>query len=401
MRQWRHPPAAAQDEGLRLALLRGIYDQNRAQAVPPGLRRLARHGEHRARLRRLAIPVALLAAIPAAMIFAAWNSWSFSGRPLPALLSSLAAGPRQGPSPVDPSHPAFLPLPENAVPPARLASEARASRAATAATAGEADSLAEVAPLLSGKEDLKNLFGLSVKTIVIDAGHGGHDPGAVGRMGTLEKDVTLDIARRLKARLEGSGAYRVLLVRDADSFVSLRQRAAFANAHPTDLFVSIHVNFLPGSSTNAVEAYYFGRHRDARTRRVAERENQGSDYALSEFEDILRNMQDALKLQQAKALAHSIQGSMLARIRAEPRAVMDNGVRPAPFVVLLGVKAPAVLVEIGSLSSPEAERNLGQEAYREQIASYVVAGITDHLDQQTAQEDQTHGKEQGRLAQRQ
>ena len=263
------------------------------------------------------------------------------------------------------------------------------------------DRLADDLPLLSSKENLKNLFGLSVKTIVVDAGHGGHDSGAVGRLGTLEKDVTLDIARRLKAKLERTGAYRVLLVRDSDVFVPLRQRAAFANDNPTDLFLSIHVNFLPGSKINAVEAYYFGRHRDARTRLMAERENRDSDYALSDFEGIVRNMQDALKLQEAKALAYSIQDTLLARIKAGRQAVMDNGVRPAPFVVLLGVKAPAVLVEIGSLSSPEAERNLGREDYREQIASYMVAGIAGHLDQQPAKEDDDHGKDEGRTAQRQ
>lgn len=380
IRQWRPRRAAA--GGLREDLLRGVYEQNRAQGGKTGSPRPARPRSGGGPRRNLAIPLALTAALATVVILAGSSPRGLAliEAPPPVPAGELALG--LPPPPLTPIHAAF-PAP------------------AAPARDGEAGGLAEVAPLLSGKEDLKSLFGLSVKTIVVDAGHGGHDPGAVGRMGTLEKDVTLDIARRLKAKLEESGAYRVLLVRDGDVFVPLRERAAFANARPTDLFLSIHVNFMPGSATNAVEAYYFGRHRDARTRLVAERENQGSDYALSEFEDVLRNMQNTLKLQEAKALAHSIQGSMLAHIRADRQAVMDNGVRPAPFMVLLGVRAPAVLVEIGSLSSPEAERNLGREAYREQIASYVVAGIADHLDQQTAKEDHDHGKDEGTLAQRQ
>jgi N-acetylmuramoyl-L-alanine amidase len=258
--------------------------------------------------------------------------------------------------------------------------------------------LADVAPLVSGAVNLKSLFGLSVRNIVIDAGHGGRDSGTIGKSGTQEKNITLDVARRLKKKLEANMGYNIRLVRDDDVFVPLIERADFANSQATDLFVSIHVNYLPSTSTNAVETYYFGRHEDARTRQLAERENQGSEYSLSDFEGIMRSMQDTIKLQESKALAQSIQGSLLKSIRAHSQRVLDNGVRTAPFLVLLGVKSPSVLVEIGSLSSPDTERNLSKDTYRDEIATYVVAGIRDYLNKQHPEELRIHEKNEGRLA---
>lgn len=260
--------------------------------------------------------------------------------------------------------------------------------------------LTELAPLSSPDASLKQLFGLGVRTIVIDAGHGGRDPGALGTLGTHEKDITLDVAQRLRDRLAALGNYHVVLVRESDVFVPLWERAAFANQHGADLFVSIHVNYLPRVSTNAVETYYFGHYQDERTRKLAELENRGSDYSLSEFEALVRNMQDTLKLQESRTLAHAIQENLLTNMRARDQRVLDNGVRTAPFVVLLGVKAPSVLVEIGSLSSAEAERHLRREAYRDEIATYLAAGIVEYLNLQRPQEYRSH-EDQDQLAQRQ
>lgn len=260
--------------------------------------------------------------------------------------------------------------------------------------------LTDLAPLSSADASLKQLFGLGVRTIVIDAGHGGRDPGAVGTLGSHEKDITLDVALRLRDRLAALGNYRVVLVRESDVFVPLWERAAFANQHGADLFVSIHVNFLPRVSTNAVETYYFGHYQDERTRKLAELENQGSDYSLSEFEALVRNMQDTLKLQESRSLAHAIQENLLASMRARDQRVLDNGVRTAPFVVLLGVKSPSVLVEIGSLSSPEAERNLRRETYRDEIATYLAEGLVEYLNLQRPQEYRSN-EDQDQLAERQ
>lgn len=259
--------------------------------------------------------------------------------------------------------------------------------------------LDDLAPLSSQDTPLKQLFGLGVHTIVIDAGHGGRDPGALGDLGTHEKDITLDVALRLRDRIVALGDYRVLLVRESDVFVPLWERAAFANQHEADLFVSVHVNYLPRVSTNAVETYYFGHYEDERTRKLAELENQGSDYSMSEFEELVRNMQDTLKLQESRALAHAIQDKLLSNIRASKQRVLDNGVRTAPFVVLLGVKSPSVLVEIGSLSSADAERSLRRETYRDEIANYLAEGIVDYLNLQRPQEYRID-EDQDQLAER-
>ena len=400
--------------GQRSAILRGVYDDNRRlreAAAPAGAR------------TRAPVPSGRLAGRLALLMFLVGGpllyAWAPSGQAVMALFAPAAgpgelaaaspagaslkasfapSGSLERPAPAPDARPEPLsPVPAAAIPPApTLARVANANDAAV-----RARELADVAPLVSGTENVKNLFGLSVRNIVIDAGHGGHDPGAIGKRGMQEKDITLDVARRLKKKLEENTAYRIRLVRDDDVFVPLNERASFANGQDTDLFVSIHVNYLPSTSTNAVETYYFGRHQDARTRKLAERENQGSEYSLSEFEGVMRNMQDTIKLQESKALAHSIQGSLLKSIRAQNKRVLDNGVRTAPFVVLLGVKAPSVLVEIGSLSSPEAEKSLGEERYRDEIATYVVAGINQYLNEQLPEEHRIHDKDKSRLAERQ
>jgi len=398
--------------GQRSAILRGVYDENRrlegaGERIPP-----KRPAQERRIVGRLLLLI-LLAGVP--LVYA----WAPSGANMLALLSpdvlehgSSTVPPLAGatletsftaraPSsagdlaPQTPPSPVPAAVIRDAAPPMTRSDEAAADAQAPA------PGLAAVAQLTSDTVNLKTLFGLSVRNIVIDAGHGGRDPGAIGKHGMQEKDITLDVARRLKQKLEQNAAYRIRLVRDDDVFVPLNERAAFANGQDTDLFVSIHVNYLPSTSTNAVETYYFGRHEDARTRKLAERENQGSEYSLSEFESVVRNMQDTIKLQESKALAHSIQGTLLKSIRARSQRVLDNGVRTAPFVVLLGVKAPSVLVEIGSLSSPQAEESLSSERYRDEIASYVVAGITQYLNEQLPEERRIHDKDKNRLAERQ
>jgi N-acetylmuramoyl-L-alanine amidase len=235
---------------------------------------------------------------------------------------------------------------------------------------------------------VRELFGLSIKTIVIDAGHGGHDPGAIGKTtGIQEKDVTLDIARRLREKLGRDGKYRVMLVRDSDTFLALNERAAYANSRETDLFISIHVNYVAGTSSNAIETYYFGQYQDVRSRALAQRENEYSSYAISEFEQLLKGMQDSVKLNESKKLADAIQASLLGNIRRQDPAVLDTGVKTAPFAVLLGVKAPSILAEVSNLSSPEAERSLASARYRDAVAAHIASGVNDYLNHQPQEAD--------------
>jgi N-acetylmuramoyl-L-alanine amidase len=226
---------------------------------------------------------------------------------------------------------------------------------------------------------LKSLFGLDVRTIVIDPGHGGRDPGTSGRLGTREKDVTLDVALRLRELLQHDHNIRVVLTRDADTAVSLHRRVELANRAAVDLFLSIHVNYLENSTLNVVETYYFGTHSDPAALRLAQRENRGSEYGMSDFEGLVRNMRNTIKLQESKRLASAIQSSLTGNMLHANRELLDVGIKTAPFVVLLGVKAPAVLAEISCMCNPEAEQRLRTPGHREELARYIAEGIVNYL----------------------
>jgi N-acetylmuramoyl-L-alanine amidase len=231
----------------------------------------------------------------------------------------------------------------------------------------------------SAGSSLSRVFGLGVKTIMIDPGHGGADSGTIGARGAREKDMTLDIARRLRARLLTYGRFKVLMTRDQDITVPLHRRVEMALSEKADLFISIHLNSLPSKPINIVETYYFGPSSDAKTLRLAEQENAGSQFGLSDFRAVIEKIGDTVKLQESRALASSIQKSLYRNIEKETGSAYDFGVKRAPFVVLLGVDVPAVLAEVSCLSNGEEEKKLGSEEHRENIARYLEAGILDYL----------------------
>lgn len=230
---------------------------------------------------------------------------------------------------------------------------------------------------------IASLFDLRVKTIVIDAGHGGRDPGAVGESGLTEAEITLDVARRLKQRLERAHNYRIVLTRTGDEYLSLRDRVRYANEQDADLFISLHVNYLPVEPVTSVETYYFGTDADATTMRLAERENRHSDYTVAEFNEMLQNVGRTMKAQESKQVATSIQRSLYRNIRQLNRDVSDWGVKSAPFMVLLGVQAPSVLAEIAVLSNRAEEEKLAQDEYREMLAAFLEEGVSQYLKQRS------------------
>lgn len=223
------------------------------------------------------------------------------------------------------------------------------------------------------------LYGLEVRTIVLDPGHGGRDPGAIGPTGVREKDVTLEVALRLGRRLSAHPGLRILLTRDDDVWVSKADRVAFANAHGADLFVSIHANALPDPEVASVETYYFGMTDDEVLLRKAARENQGSGYSMAAFRELVARLGASVKLEESRRLAEAIQQSMLAGHRAVDPGVRDWGVRSAPFVVLLGVEAPSVLAEVTVLTHPPEEARLRDPAHLEALAGFLEAGILRYL----------------------
>ncbi len=231
----------------------------------------------------------------------------------------------------------------------------------------------------SAGASLSRVFGLGVKTIMIDPGHGGTDSGTTGVMGTREKDMTLDIARKLRERLLKYGRFKVVMTRDRDITVPLHSRVEMALSQKADLFVSIHLNSLPSKPINIVETYYFGPSSDPKTLRLAEQENSGSQFGLSDFRAVIEKIGETVKLQESRALASSIQKNLFRNIENETGSAYDFGVKRAPFVVLLGVDVPAVLAEVSCLSNLQEEKKLNNENHRENIARYLEAGILDYL----------------------
>jgi N-acetylmuramoyl-L-alanine amidase len=233
--------------------------------------------------------------------------------------------------------------------------------------------------LVDDRVSLTSVFGLAVKTIVIDPGHGGIDPGAIGTQGTKEKDIALDVALRLRDKLERTGTYKILMTRDTDRFVPLSKRVEFANQAGADLFISIHVNSLPQKEPNVIETYFFGPPTDDATLRLAEQENSGSLYSIGAFKAMIQKIGDTLKRQESGTLARCIQKSLYRNIRKFDSHARDVGVKFAPFVVLLETDAPSVLAEISCITNKEAEGRLKSGEYREKIASFLEEGITAYL----------------------
>jgi len=219
------------------------------------------------------------------------------------------------------------------------------------------------------------VFPLAVRRVVIDPGHGGGDVGTRTPTGLAEKELTLDIGRRLGAKLREAG-FEVEFTRETDTRVSLRDRARLANELGADLFVSIHVNwFEDGRSNRGIETYFLGPSDDPFIVRLARDENRESGYAVADVRRLLESIYADLRQEQSRGLAREIQRHLLHSVREVAPGVADRGVKSAPFLVLVTTQMPAVLAEVASLSNAEEARMLGQEGYRERIAVALFDGI--------------------------
>ncbi|MCE3047629.1 N-acetylmuramoyl-L-alanine amidase [Helicobacter sp. faydin-H17] len=220
------------------------------------------------------------------------------------------------------------------------------------------------------------------KRIVIDAGHGGRDCGALGVLRVCEKVVTLAVARLLKDELIKRG-YAVYMTRDADKYLGLRERTNFANDQRADLFVSIHANSVPKTSSktaNGVETYFLSTARSERARRVAEKENKDSIEVMNYFsKQTFLNFINAHRLIASNKLAIDIQGGILNALRQDYAQVLDGGVREGPFWVLAGALMPSVLIEIGYISHPQEGRRITHREYQKLLAKGIADGIAGYF----------------------
>ncbi|MGB9716663.1 MAG: N-acetylmuramoyl-L-alanine amidase [Thermodesulfovibrionales bacterium] len=222
------------------------------------------------------------------------------------------------------------------------------------------------------------------RKIVIDPGHGGHDPGAIGPNGTREKDVVLDIALKLKKILLEDPLNEVFLTRDKDIFLPLEERTAIANNKNADLFISIHANANPSRRAKGIETYLLNWTNDEEAMRVAARENAISFKKMKEMNrqmDVLEMIKNDLmrenKRDESIKLAHYIQRCMVSTVNktGNRHRLLDHGVKQALFYVLFGAKMPSVLVEVSFISNPEEEKLLSSDTYRMHIAKAIAEGI--------------------------
>jgi N-acetylmuramoyl-L-alanine amidase len=217
-----------------------------------------------------------------------------------------------------------------------------------------------------------------VRRIIVDAGHGGHDSGAIGPTGAREKDLTLAMARRLRDRLQAMG-YEVLLTRKDDRYLRLDERTWFANAHGGDLFVSIHANAHPRRDRRGVETFVLNTADDRYARRLAARENGAlSDEAGNgpEVAHILADLNATSSAEPSRRLARQIQRELVAGIRQRSGEVRDLGVKSALFYVLLGARMPAVLVETSFISNRAEERRLRDPRFQDAVAQAIARGVS-------------------------
>ena len=243
------------------------------------------------------------------------------------------------------------------------------------------------APTQPSPPEIPPLIDLSppgtLRVIVVDAGHGGTEEGAKGPAGLLEKNVTLSVARRLKAALEARLGVRVILTRDGDSTVGLDERAALANNNKADLFVSLHANASVRAETTGAEVFYLSleEYGDA-AERVARAESEMLPVfggGTRDIELILWEMAQARYIQESAALAQAVEASLRERVPMSPRAIQQ-----APFRVLVGANMPAVLVEMGFITNPAQEKQLQSDEFQNLVVQGLLESITRFRDARSA-----------------
>jgi N-acetylmuramoyl-L-alanine amidase len=214
-----------------------------------------------------------------------------------------------------------------------------------------------------------------IRRVVVDAGHGGHDPGAIGPRRVREKDVTLAIARRLATRLRAAG-FEVVLTRRDDRYLALEERAAIANTARGDLFLSIHANAHPRRNRSGVETYFLNVADDRYAARLAARENGLDLDGQGDVTRILTDLDAKASAEASRRLARLVQREVTSGVRSRVGDVRDLGVKSALFYVLLGARMPAVLVETAFISNRDEERRLASARYQDEVARGIARAVS-------------------------
>ncbi|HXF27931.1 MAG TPA: N-acetylmuramoyl-L-alanine amidase [Bryobacteraceae bacterium] len=230
----------------------------------------------------------------------------------------------------------------------------------------------------SGEDSLTRVLGLKIRRIVIDPGHGGHDTGTIGANGMYEKDLVLDIAKRLGALIEKKMGAEVIFTRSDDTFIPLEERTRIANQAGADLFLSIHANSSETASASGIETYYLSFTTSKDALEVAARENASSTETVYDLHSLLQKIALKDKVDESREFAGDIQHSLYVASRRSNSRTRDRGVRKAPFVVLIGASMPSVLAEVGFISNPRDEKLMRQARHRQQIAESLYRGVAQY-----------------------
>ncbi len=231
----------------------------------------------------------------------------------------------------------------------------------------------------AGSYSLARQLGLGARRIVIDAGHGGHDPGTIGRRGLQEKELVLDVALRLDRLVRQELGAEVVLTRSTDVFIPLEERTAIANSRGADLLLSIHANASRNARARGIETYFLNFAHTPHAEEVAARENAISPATLKDLQNLVKAIATNSKIDESRDFAAAVQESMIAGVRQE-HDVSDRGVHTAPFYVLIGANMPAVLAEIAFVTNPDDEKRLRDPDYREVLARSLLRGVRTYLE---------------------
>jgi N-acetylmuramoyl-L-alanine amidase len=233
----------------------------------------------------------------------------------------------------------------------------------------------EAQPTAAGNRSLTRALGLKIGKIVIDAGHGGHDTGTIGPNGLLEKDLVLDVARRLGRMLETRLGAEVVYTRRDDTFIPLETRTAIANRERADLFISIHANSSRDEDARGVETYYLNFTSSPEALEVAARENAVSEKSIHELQDLVKKIALKEKIDESREFASDVQDSLYGGLALRNAGIRNRGVKKAPFIVLIGANMPSILAEISFVSNPADERKLETSEHRQRIAESLYRGV--------------------------
>jgi N-acetylmuramoyl-L-alanine amidase len=226
----------------------------------------------------------------------------------------------------------------------------------------------------TGGFSIARQLGLSVSRIVIDPGHGGHDPGTIAK-GMTEAQLTLDVALRLEKLLQKEPGVEVVLTRRTDVYIPLEERTAIANRSSADLFLSIHANSSRNNTAKGIETYFLSFASSPDAEAIAARENSASEREMHQLPDIIKAISLNNKLDESRDLANMVQDALVANLKKSNKDVRSRGVKKAPFVVLIGAAMPSVLAEISFLTNKQELQLLKTAAYKEKIAQALYNAV--------------------------